>query len=1098
MVIIIIFLFICLITSSSFSLTTTSEKPKVPKFAFSWSNDNNIFEAGEVATIMIKLLGNFDDSLSNTSFNPLLIVNDKMGNSCYVSTVASHTNDHKDTGSWKIIFTPIMAGLFNVVIQDDPFQVFDSSLHYNVLPGQIYPSVCVASWMGMVNEFEVGTKAELLILPKDAFGNNVSLSEKDPNSYNNFTISVLHENSSMPSVPNITYIGWKPFGYIVVEFIMTEAGNLSLLVKGGNRTLVGSPLPFTVKPGPLEVSNCIAKLKFETASWQLYSRMEIFIYQQDRYGNLVSGLYPFDADVVEKETNLTMPVADLQFEEVEPGIQLFSFSLHEPGNFLLTISNTKHNKTIIDMPYAYTVFIGYCDGFSSVVNGSGLNDSIAGETVEFSVYLYDKFQYPSPVELKRLWVLIGKQMNTYYAVASIVPFTIFNGTGTAPALQNPTNSRMSVEPNNTSRALASAFKVTYTPTKRGIYEIRVFCGNIQLNGGNPFTKEVKSGEVNISMSGAVNFTTKVRKQIRNEVVVHLMDSYENPVQSQESRLNLEIASLNHSGFSSWMFTDNNNGSYTGYYLPADVGTYEMCVSFDRKHIPPCPFGINVYSSEYFPQAYDDTVSVWEDESIAVDVLGNDYFAGHNASIIEFSYPDHGSLLQSGQLLRYTPYKDYFGNDSFFYTICDVNGNVASAVVNIFVLTTPPQFISFPSQLQTTEDVIGPRFGGFSGFQIRYSDLNENISVTLSAKSGTIFLSPMLMQFRQPIPSGLAISIRDHEALILEGYVTEIISALQSLQYLGNENFYGNDSIRVSTKNRNGVNHLNVPVLVTPINDPPFISVPEFIILKGTSDKVLVFDRKKDQFEFAIGDPDLHNYPGGELNFTMAFSMEVSDGLLETRLPADLINTTELKLANSYNQWQPIQTYVSISKHFTVKASGIRFRGSINHINNVLQHLYYHSAIQEGEYGVVLSLKVDDLGNYGCYPDCAENISTPLYAAANVHLIRGQPMSSLVAHVLGSVIMVEFIIVLTLGVVLLFFTCKCAILLVKERKGQNSMDSKPSQIQNSSGDLSEDVTYFGGSCSTSTSFSLRTQASNFRQRIAKCFESKKSPSDLGNM
>lgn len=86
--------------------------------------------------------------------------------------------------------------------------------------------------------------------------------------------------------------------------------------------------------------------------------MEIFIHQRDQYGNLVSGLYEFDADIVERETNLTIPVADLHFEDVVPGIQLFSFSLLEPGNFLLTISDLEHNRSISNMPFAYTVFIG--------------------------------------------------------------------------------------------------------------------------------------------------------------------------------------------------------------------------------------------------------------------------------------------------------------------------------------------------------------------------------------------------------------------------------------------------------------------------------------------------------------------------------------------------------------------------------------------------------------------------------------------------------------------------------------------------------------------------------------------------------------------
>ncbi|GAV64153.1 Filamin domain-containing protein [Cephalotus follicularis] len=1024
----------------SFFPLTNSEKEQVPNFAFSWLNDNNTFQAGDIATINIKVLGNFDDknaTLSKSAFKPTLTVNGKMGNSSFVSGVLLDTVG--DTSTWRILFIPIMAGLFNVIINDDPFKVFDSSLHYNVIPGRMFTSVCVASWMGLINEFEAGTKATLLILPKDAFGNNISLAGGEPTSYN-FTVSALYENGSVANMPNITYIGWKNFGYIVMEFVVEKAGKLLLIVEGENQTLIGSPLLFEVTPGPLDVSNCVAKWNFETIAWQLYSKMEIFIHQQDQHGNLVPGLYPFDADVVEKETNLTMPVADLHFEEVVPGIQLFSFSLLEPGNFLLTISDLKHNKSISSMPYAYTVFVGYCDGLNSVINGSGLNDSVAGETAEFTVYLNDKFQYPSPVELERIHVLIASEVDSYYAMASIVPLTIFNGSG---PIGKPTLSaieQIAVAPApyadlintsvGSSKVLVSAFNVIYTPAKSGIYEVRVFCGNILLNGGHPFKKEVRAGEVNESLSGAVDFTPKVPKQFKNEILVHLVDSYLNPVLSQESRLKLEIASINHSSFSSGMFLDNGDGSYKGQYLAMDVGTYEMCVSFDGKRFSSCPFWINVYSNEYFPKASDDIIFVWEDQSIAFDVIANDYFAGDNASIVEFSKPGHGSLMQDGQLLRYTPFKDYFGNDSFLYTMSDVNGNLATAAVNISVLTIPPQFVSYPSRLQATEDVLTPSFGGFSGFEIRYSDSTENIFVNLSARSGTLSLSPMLMQFWQPMWGGLSVKRVDNEAknLILEGSVEVINLALQSIQYLGNENFYGEDIIRVSTRNRNGVNDLDVPVFVEPFNDPPFIHVPKFIILKSSGDESPIFEIERDKFEFAIGDPDLHNYPGGEAYFAVTFSVEVSDGFLQTSLPSELINTTELKLGNS-NVWQPLQTYVTISKHFTVKANGIRFRGTINDCNMVMQQLYYHG----GEYGVVLTVKLHDMGHYGCYSDCAANISVPLYAEATVNLIQRRPMSSLVAHSFGSAIVLEFLMVFSLGVLLMLFTCKCAIHLEKERR-----------------------------------------------------------------
>lgn len=114
----------------------------------------------------------------------------------------------------------------------------------------MYPSVSVASWMGLVNEFEAGTRAQVLILPKDAFGNNISSTKKEPDSYN-FSLSALYENGSIASSPNCSYTGWNEFGYIIIEFIAVQAGKFLLHVEGGNQTLNGSPLPFKVNPGDI-------------------------------------------------------------------------------------------------------------------------------------------------------------------------------------------------------------------------------------------------------------------------------------------------------------------------------------------------------------------------------------------------------------------------------------------------------------------------------------------------------------------------------------------------------------------------------------------------------------------------------------------------------------------------------------------------------------------------------------------------------------------------------------------------------------------------------------------------------------------------------
>lgn len=77
--------------------------------------------------------------------------------------------------------------------------------------------------------------------------------------------------------------------------------------------------------------------------------------------------------------------------------------------------------------------------------------------------------------------------------------------------------------------------------------------------------------------------------------------------------------------------------------------------------------------------------------------------------------------------------------------------------------------------------------------IRYSDMMENISVNLSAQSGTVYLSPMLMQFWEPIWNGLSVYKEDGgvNGLILQGSVEAINFALQSIQYYGY--FYGSYS-----------------------------------------------------------------------------------------------------------------------------------------------------------------------------------------------------------------------------------------------------------------------------------------------------------------
>ncbi|XP_021741212.1 protein GAMETE EXPRESSED 2-like [Chenopodium quinoa] len=922
--------------------------------------------------------------------------------------------------------------------------------------GKMNPTVSIVSWMDYVNEFVAGTRAMALILPKDAFGNTIPSTNAELNSFI-FDVSESFVNSSAANVLSVTSLGWNDHGYLRIEFIASSAGDLLLQVQWHNQTLRGSPLPFKVHPGPIDVSKCEAKWKYGTNISQYQSEVEIFIYQRDLYGNLVPGFYPFDAEIFEKSTKLSIPVPDLNFSIFSQEIQLLTFRAVEPGNFLLTIYDAKHNTSISNMPYEFSVSIGDCDGFNSIVNGSGLNNSVAGQEARFSVYLKDAYQYPCPVEMNMLQVQISCPADAYMVLPTIYPLEESNGIKSPKHLTLGVMSPIEVSPspsidhgNNsigTKQIVSDTYGVLYTPERSGSYEILILCGNIPLNGGELWKKEVQAGEVNMSMSGVVKYAPKVQKVVRNEVVIQLMDSFSNPVLSQQSKLKLEIGSINHSDFVTWMFLDNNNGSYTGQFQANDTGTYELCATFDGKKFLPCPFGINAYSTEYFPEARDDSISVWEDESISFDALENDYFAGENASIIAFSNPNSGSVLLNGLLFRYTPYKGFYGNDSFSYTICDLNGNTASASINISVLSVPPQLMSLPTSLKGTEDVLCPKFGGFHGIEVEYPDALENISVTLSANSGTIFLASMMMQFWEPIWSEF-FARRDGEeakALTLSGHVDVINMALQSIQYLGNENFYGNDTIKVSARNKNGVTDLNITVCVEPVNDHPFILTPEYITIEE-NEKIgsLIYKKGRNKLEFSIGDPDVLHFPGNKSNFMVIFSMELTSGILEAILPVQLINTTELKLKNSY-QWQPLQTFVTISDHLVVKAKGLRFLATVDDCNNIVQQLKYHAT----EYAAILKMVINDMGNYGCFPDCAKNVSKPLLAEVNVNLIKRRPLNSKATHALGFMIILEFLGVLSLGGLLLFYTCRCAISLINERRVHDSEKDAGLAIKTSS-------------------------------------------------
>ena len=92
-----------------------------------------------------------------------------------------------------------------------------------------------------------------------------------------------------------------------------------------------------------------------------------------------------------------------------------------------------------------------------------------------------------------------------------------------------------------------------------------------------------------------------------------------------------------------------------------------------------------------PIAIDDAVSVLRNSTgLLIDVLANDSDPEDDTlSVVDTTQPSHGSVVNNGTSVTYTPNAGYIGTDTFDYTIDDGNGDQATATVTITVQNNAP-------------------------------------------------------------------------------------------------------------------------------------------------------------------------------------------------------------------------------------------------------------------------------------------------------------------------------------------------------------------------------------------------------------------------
>ena len=140
----------------------------------------------------------------------------------------------------------------------------------------------------------------------------------------------------------------------------------------------------------------------------------------------------------------------------------------------------------------------------------------------------------------------------------------------------------------------------------------------------------------------------------------------------------------------------NNGTSVSYTPnPNFFGSDSFTYTIDDGHgaTDTATVNVTVLNVEDPPTAVDDSATIAEDSGAnTINVLANDSDVDGDAlAVTAVTQGAHGSVANNGTSVSYTPAHDFFGSDSFTYTIGDGNGGTDTATVHVTVtnVNDPP-------------------------------------------------------------------------------------------------------------------------------------------------------------------------------------------------------------------------------------------------------------------------------------------------------------------------------------------------------------------------------------------------------------------------
>ncbi len=266
-----------------------------------------------------------------------------------------------------------------------------------------------------------------------------------------------------------------------------------------------------------------------------------------------------------------------------------------------------------------------------------------------------------------------------------------------------------------------------------------------------------------------------------------------------------------------------------------------------------------------PFAANDSATVAEgSQDNPIDVLGNDIpTAGGTLTITKLNGQDvalqpiattHGTVTTDGTDVTYTPADNYFGNDSFTYTIeaaPDAGQGEHTGTVNVLVtpVNDPPELTIPFAQITTNEDIpVLIVNGGSMTVADLDADSGGGVKVTASVSHGTLHA-----------PNGtVVVGGADTGTLSITGLIAAVNASLAGLTYTPAEDYFGADTLQVlvddmgNTGGGSLTDSGSVPITVNPVNDAPTIKAP---VQAATKQDVPITFTQGTATEISIADVD---------------------------------------------------------------------------------------------------------------------------------------------------------------------------------------------------------------------------------------------------